>query len=235
MNQLLWEHASARTIDLSDHPALLTDSRNLGDGLAVWSAAFKAFKNGLSPAQRDTDSAVLALLEIQHFYPHILLSTAQTTKEKYCDSFNTAFKRIVSLASSYIGNTNSSQTSFTLDSGIIPSLYITAVKCRQLETRREAISLLRKTRCQEGMWEGGLIAGFIERIADLEEVRALSMNEGGIYGEICEEARFCDVVLAVTDIPTKGKLICARYCHERAGELMVWEEYFSLKEEDVLR
>jgi hypothetical protein len=80
----------------------LAELRRLGDGLAVWSAAFKSFKNGLSPAQRDNDSAALALLEIQHFYSYILLSTCQTTKEKYFDSFNPTFGRIVSLAETYI-------------------------------------------------------------------------------------------------------------------------------------
>jgi hypothetical protein len=128
----------------------LAELRRLGDGLAVWSAAFKSFKNGLSPTQRDNDSAALALLEIQHFYSYILLSTCQTTKEKYFDSFNPTFGRIVSLAETYIESTNSSQMLFALNSGVLPSLYITAVKCRQRKTRRQAISLLRKSKCQEG-------------------------------------------------------------------------------------
>ncbi|KAE9367049.1 hypothetical protein N431DRAFT_82640 [Stipitochalara longipes BDJ] len=228
ITQLLWDHASARTVDLSEHPRLLTELRRLGDGLAIWSAAFKSFKNRLSPAQRDSDSAALVLLEIQHFYPYILLSTAQTTKEKYFDSFNHNFKLIVSLASSYIDTTNSSETLFTLDSGVLPSLYITAVKCRQRETRRQAIALLRKARCQEGMWEGAFIAGFVERIADIEEGRPADADKFEDVSEIPEEARFCDVALAVTDDPTKGKLICARYCHETDGKLMVWDDYFSL-------
>ncbi len=80
------------------------------------------------------------------------------------------------------------------------------------------------------MWEGGLIAGFAERIADLEEARALDRNEFGEVGEIDEVARFCDVCLAVTPDPTMGKLICARYCHEIGGGLMVWDEWFSFKE-----
>ena len=77
------------------------------------------------------------------------------------------------------------------------------------------------------MWEGRPIAGFVERIADIEEGRAAEAGEFGDANEIPEEARFSDVALAVTDDPTKGKLICARYCHERGGELMVWDEYFS--------
>ena len=80
------------------------------------------------------------------------------------------------------------------------------------------------------MWEGGLIAGFVERIADIEEARARIRDGFGETGEIGEEARLCDVVLAVTDDPTKGKLICARYCHEISGGLTVWDEYFFLKE-----
>jgi Fungal specific transcription factor domain/Fungal Zn(2)-Cys(6) binuclear cluster domain len=234
MTQVLWEHAAARTVDLSDHPSLLVEMRRLGDGLAIWSAAFKAYQTGLPTAQRSNNSATLALLEIQQFYPYIILSTCQTTKEKYLDSFNATFSRVVSLAENYIESTNSSPTLFTLDSGVLPSLYITAVKCRQRETRRRAISLLRESKCQEGMWEGKLIAGFVERIADLEDARAYELS-GLEAGEIAEEARFCDVALAVTDDPRRGKLICARYCHETGGELMVWDEYFTLQAGDVLQ
>ncbi len=80
------------------------------------------------------------------------------------------------------------------------------------------------------MWKGGLIAGVVERIADLEEARALDRNEFGEVGEIDKVARFCDVCLAVTPDLTMGKLICARYCHEIGGGLMVWDEWFSFKE-----
>lgn len=158
--QLLWEHAATRTLDLTSHTPLLMEMRRLQDGLAVWSAAFKDFQASLDQFQREKDLAALVLLELQYFYPYFIMATCQTTKEKYCDSFNTLFDRIVTLASSYIENTTSSaQPMFTLDSGVTLALYLVSVKCRQRAIRRQAISLLRLFTCQEGMWEGGLIAG----------------------------------------------------------------------------
>jgi hypothetical protein len=143
----------------------------------------------------------------------------------------------VSLARDYLlGPTigNSAEQSahgpiFTLESGIIPSLYLAAMKCRCPEMRRQVISLLYNTSCQEGMWEASLIAQFVERIADLEESIIDHGNPIFEASDVSEKARFCDVLLVESEDPACGKLICARYCHEKEGELVVWEELFSLR------
>jgi hypothetical protein len=235
--RLCWEHATTRKVDLSDHPTLLIELRGLQNGLAVWAAAFEAFKEQIPESSRDKDFKTRTLLEIQHFYPYFLISTCQTTKERYCDSFDDLFKRIVSLASVYllgptIGKSTEQSTPrpiFTLESGVIPSLYLAAMKCRCPQTRREAISLLYNMSCQEGMWEASLIAQFVERIADLEESRVDLGNPLLEASDVSEKARFCDVLLVESEDPACGKLICARYCHEKGGELVVWEELFPLR------
>jgi hypothetical protein len=49
---------------------------------------------------------------------------------------------------------------------------LTALKCREPKIRWKAISLLKNSGYQEGMWSGSLIAGFAEQVARLEEDRA---------------------------------------------------------------
>ena len=235
--RLCWEHASTRKLDLSDHPTLLVEMRRLQNGLAVWAAAFEALKERTKESSRDEDAKTWTLLEIQHFYPYFLISSCQATKEKSCDSFDDLFMRITSLASLYLlGTTTNEPTQieatgplFTLESGVIPSLYLIAMKCRSVRTRRKAISLLYNTSCQEGMWEAGLIAQFVEHVADLEESR--TSDKGSVLQSrgVPEMARFCDVLLVESEDPARGRLICARYCHETDGELIVWEETLPLR------
>jgi hypothetical protein len=215
----------------------LIELRRLQNGFAVWTAAFEAFKEQIPGSSRDEDFKTRTLLEIQHFYTYFLISTCQTTKERYCDSFDDLFKRIVSLASVYLlgptigksAEQSAHRPIFTLESGIIPSLYLVAMKCRCPQTRRQAISLLYNTSCQEGMWEASLIAQFVERIADLEESRIDHGNAILEASDVSEKARFCDVLLVESEDPACGKLICARYCHEKDGDLVVWEELFPLR------
>lgn len=192
--RLCWEHATTRAIDLSSHPAILSELRSLQDHLAIWSSALDAFKN----THRFSENVGLSasnVLEIQHFYSYFLISNCQTTREKYCDSFGPLFKKIVNLADVYILETASAgRRVFTLESGVLLSLYLIAMKCRHPETRRRAITLLGDALFQAGMWEAQLIAHFVARIADLEEARA---SHGSLLvesGQTSEQARFCDMV-----------------------------------------
>jgi hypothetical protein len=51
--RLCWEHTTTRKVDLSDHPTLLVELRGLQNGLAVWAAAFEAFKEQIPDSSRD--------------------------------------------------------------------------------------------------------------------------------------------------------------------------------------
>lgn len=226
----LWDHASTRSIDLTDHPTLFSELGRLGDNLAVWYLAFEDLNNKLE-LQLDAWRSLI-LLELQHFYSHLLLSTCQTTKEIICDSFNQLFSKVIQLATRYLDLSsakNSAVPVFALDSGILPALYLTAYKCRCPRIRREAISLMIQAPCQEGMWDGKMIAKFMTKVVELEEGRTGKLVlESSNVGE---EARCSDIlVLFHSERVGWGRLVCARYCHESNGELVVWEEQFKLGE-----
>ena len=72
------------------------------------------------------------------------------------------FRRSVLSAESGRGN-------FTLDTGIIPPVYFTVLKCRDPTLRRRALVLLKNCKHQEGAWNGPIIASMAEKIMKLEE------------------------------------------------------------------
>ncbi|CAL5872945.1 uncharacterized protein PFLUO_LOCUS7214 [Penicillium psychrofluorescens] len=228
-------HSRTRTVNLCCHPALQEQHDDLITNLARWSSAFQA----LSLHPLHSHARPTLLLEIQHFYLHFLILTVRDTYEQHCDRFADTFKRIVSLSEKFINGvapSNYMQSSFlpgltfTLESGIIPALYIISVKCRDRDIRRAAISLLQSTTCQEGMWEGALIARFMEEVAELEEKAARDQTGKNVVtaSDIPEQARFNDVVVAASERPGYGRLVYGRFLHESTGELVVSEECFQL-------
>lgn len=222
-------YSSIRTVDLSERTYLLQQQSCLKFSLERWTSAFKVLSNSLG----HHNARPLILLEMQHFYIYFLICTLRETHEEACDLFNSTFQRMVEVGTQFVDATSSKnepQLTFTLESGIIPSLYLVAMKCRNKKIRHDAIALLERMQCQEGMWEGSLIARFAAELAKIEE------NESGtkdgrndnraIY--IPESARFSDVVIAMSETPGYGRLICARYAHESTGGLEISEKAFQL-------
>ncbi|KAJ5807799.1 hypothetical protein N7474_009068 [Penicillium riverlandense] len=209
-------YSKIRTVNLCHHPTIQEQHDSVLTNLARWSSAFKALSvHPLYSYARPT-----LLLEIQQFYLHFLISTIRDTHEQPCDRFVDTFKRIVSLSekfvdgvapSNYVQSSYLPGLTFTLESGIIPAMYITSVKCRDRAVRHAAISLLQSTTCQEGMWEGALIARFMEGVAELEEKAAKNQTgkDAVTACDIPEQARFNDVVVAASERPGCGRLVDA--------------------------
>lgn len=74
LTRLTWEYAITRNIDLSTHSSLLAELRDIQDSLAVWPAAFEAYRRQLDEPQRENESRALILLETQHFYSYFLIA-----------------------------------------------------------------------------------------------------------------------------------------------------------------
>ncbi|KAJ5681596.1 uncharacterized protein N7477_001536 [Penicillium maclennaniae] len=58
---------------------------------------------------------------------------------------------------------------FTVESGFIPPIYYTALKCRVPKIRRQAIRTLRSAPHREGVWNGLLLADVLEVVLAIEE------------------------------------------------------------------
>ena len=222
------QHVLVRSINLIDHAHLLNHLAQLQTLFAAWLVAFRNLTmNPLYGCSRAT-----MVLEMRHFCMAFLAATTRETQEVRSDQFHPQFRRIISVARRFVHNLITAQPSmtFTLVSGGIHCLYIVATKSRDPMTRREAIMLLRQMPCQEGMWDGPLMARFTEELVEWEESMAQVITSRRIHTpkDVPEAARVADAVLVGMDRPGRGRLVCARYLHETTGELHLMEREFSL-------
>ncbi|KAK5130471.1 hypothetical protein LTR08_001993 [Meristemomyces frigidus] len=240
----------SRAVNLEHHAHLLTRLQSLTNAHSAWFTALNKLLPNLNEAgQRSTRA--LAILQIRHFYSAFLLSTCRETREQRSDFFSTQYPRVLCMAEQYLTATNPSseeetavrkcplspsrpgpRPNFTLDAGVLPTLFLICLKCRDSVVRRRALCALRSTDRLEGFLQSRTLATFAECIIDLEERHAkelLSSEErgGGVVltaDQVPEAARILDAVVTTAPTnPTKMHLVCGRYAHDRGGELDVVE------------
>lgn len=202
--------------------------------LTNWSMAFDRVRTKLGPSLVQKQSNTILLLRIHNIAVSILLSACLSTREIIYDELTTEFEMMISLANRYLEDktkcvrtSSSSRPTFTLEMGIIPPLYLAAIKCRHPEIRRQAVSLLSCSPHREGMWDTN-VAKFAVQIIALEEAAA-RLEEGVTQCEnVPEHARFHDVALGLSEGGERGKLTCGRFRFETDGQWDVREESFAL-------
>ncbi|PLB47405.1 hypothetical protein P170DRAFT_240591 [Aspergillus steynii IBT 23096] len=235
------EFAGIRKLKPFRDPSLFANLKKVETDLLHWLAIFHQLNLATPIREGSPGPPSHVLLELQCHAAFLQLATCHNDREASCDQFNPTFQRIVDLCRRFIGDTarspaNSpkpSGSTFMLEPGLIPALYLTALKCRQSDIRQEAISLLYQYPCQEGMWEPALMAQFVQGVSGLEEEAVRSAMGAAAATEIgCEDvvetARFCDVVLAVTEQTGQGRLVCARYRHETTRELEITDHFITI-------
>lgn len=212
--------ASRKLLHCEGNNVLLAELRRLQNCLTLWLSAFRFF-TAFSEQEMGL-RRTLQLLEIQHFYIFFIAQTYADRTESDCDRFIPLFRHILELAESFVQSigSNGDETNtiaFTLESGIAPSLFLITLKCRDSELRCRALHLLKENSCQEGMWEGALMARFMKEVIDLEESYAIAI---GTYSgdhnfkaeDIPEHSRFSDVaVMGCDGLPGWGRVVGGVY------------------------
>jgi hypothetical protein len=143
--------------------------------------ALQAFVESKGPSLTPKEDIAIAVLQLHVLDSYVSLHVEQLpSNDRSCwDIFVPQFKEMVLLGEKILsstspgngnGNGNGGQTtSFCLDMGVIPPLHDVAKQCRDPIIRRKAVSLLRSTSRQEGIWNSLLIAKAAERIMEIEE------------------------------------------------------------------
>jgi hypothetical protein len=103
-----------------------------------------------SPNSRRT--AAMCLLRVYHQTVVILLETLFTQSQMIYDSYDRCFNDILTLAEQLIRNSQHMGRAIFFDMGVMAPLFYVILKCRNLELRRRALSLLELAPCREGMW-----------------------------------------------------------------------------------
>ena len=219
-------YAKARRLDPSLLPHFAGQRQTLLNAFEKWDSALTTLQS------RKGKNQAIVHLRIARFLPYFLLSTLQDTVEILSDRFEPEFQEVVDLAVEFVNSSpqSSERYRFVPESGILASLYLVAVKCRNSSLRRKAADLLTASTIQEGLWSGCVYGRCVKRFIELEESRARCVfGQDDDVNYVPEEARFSDLIIDTgSDGPRFGRIICARFRDDAEDELEIIEDRFAL-------
>jgi hypothetical protein len=167
------------------------------------------------------------LLRVHHKATVTMLCGCLHVEETVYDSLHAEFQEIVTLSTAL--NAESSQRmsgkSITLENGIVFPLYWTAMKCRDGQTRRQALAQLQISH-QEGVWVPELLSRVAERIIAIEESPALAPPNSGVKTDAksAEEiAEFNRIHCAVLTFDKRNRAVMATYWRRLNGPDGEWD------------
>lgn len=152
----------------------LSEKAKIGKRLNHWSVAFKAFLESTCGLLSPEEVRNTVILRTQYTTIFIMHSVTLCDSEHIFNRFLSDFRTIVTFSRTALSQgphakAMSTKPTFSLDMGVIPPLYYTALKCRDPTVRREAVSLISQNPHREGIWDGGVIVPLAEATIAIEE------------------------------------------------------------------
>ncbi|KAJ5872931.1 uncharacterized protein N7529_005284 [Penicillium soppii] len=117
--------------------------------------------------QRDLSAFLILQLWAEVISITATVETGPEPQEMIFDRYIVRFKEALEISKELLVRI-SSTPSFSVNLGVIPPLFVLAMKCRDWEIRRQIVDLLRVFRRQEGIWSTDLAALITERVIDIE-------------------------------------------------------------------
>jgi hypothetical protein len=171
-------------LSIEDPEIIETQSKIMSD-LSLWRKIYKALLIQIEANGALTEKFGSRLLNIYYELAVIMASVCPSEDEMIFDSFT---KNFLGILTGFVDLWNywASQDpdveemndlfvykienhGFTVESGFIPPVYYTALKCRIPGIRRQAIRFLRSAPHREGVWNGKLLAEVLEEVVRIEE------------------------------------------------------------------
>lgn len=141
--------------------------------LESWSHLFENMLQTRSYETHSETYPLISLLRLQQTMAWTFLSSYGPGREMDYDRFLPQFQQCVALAgdiaAAHERYSGSLKPTFTPEIGIVPVLYIIGVKCRHPMVRRQVLSILRRQRIQEAVWDSISAAKVVERVIEIEE------------------------------------------------------------------
>jgi hypothetical protein len=187
--------------------------------LKMWKSAAEYWRDttsqnaGRSLAESDPIMVELHVLYCRYYVATVTISTCLDSEESAYDRFKWEFQALVASADAAVQSQDSSSR-FSLDTGVIYPLYVTALKCRDSHTRIHAARLLENTGI-EGPWNGRMMSRIANEVIRLEDrLTKIEATRTGIHTDIIPEvARAHSVAIEVdrggqwVDIDCRTKVV----------------------------
>ncbi|KAF5686672.1 C6 zinc finger domain-containing protein [Fusarium denticulatum] len=179
-----------RDAEPSADPSLLFHTlsiqQRLQRDLCSWLQAYRTWRTRTTsshqPPLSPPEQIAPRLLLVYHTMANIMTATAlyvgdESVFDHHIPQFASIIATAEELLETYKPSTSRRATphchcsqyfTFTSDLGLIPVLYYTAIKCRDLQLRRNALSMLATKTHQEGIWEGSTAALIAAEVVRLE-------------------------------------------------------------------
>ena len=142
--------------------------------LETWLLTFNTYLTEYSVMLGSKELRAAIVLKIHHITSKIVLEATLYDYETGFDELVDDFGRIVALAETLSKTPSSTAQSglkpaYYFGWGVLPSLYYTAVRCRDPTIRRKAHALLSAAPRREGVWDSLILASIIRWQIDEEE------------------------------------------------------------------
>lgn len=171
-----------------DMKDMIVTQKDIIDDLSIWHKAFENSIPRFTNKDGRADKFGHLLLVVYYEMAVIMGETSLSNDEMIFDRFTDRFLRILT---AFVDMWNFFATldirirdlrkvmddpsgvctgnGFTVESGFIPPIYYTTLKCRDPRIRRQSIVVLRSVPHREGVWNGPLLADVAEQLMQLEE------------------------------------------------------------------
>lgn len=180
--------------------AAIKDRQKYLNELTSW---WLAFSPVLEKCRRDPDSKEFAgatILHLRWIVCHIALFSAMTPAQTVLDDKLPDFRKVIELAKGLLSHP-ARNGKFTFESGIIPQIYVVAIKCRDYAVRSEAVALLLSRTWREGVWDSSVAGNIAKAVVDIEE-------EGREDGCLPEHKRVYQTAMEVDLQQRTGSVKC---------------------------
>ncbi|KAM3068966.1 hypothetical protein ACMFMG_004143 [Clarireedia jacksonii] len=168
--------------------------------LASW---WSAFSPVLEKCRGDPDSKEFAgatMLHSRWIICHMALSFALTPAQTALDDRIADFRKVLGLAKSVLSHP-ARAGKFTFETGVMPQIYVVAIKCRDYAIRSEAVALLTSSAWREGIWDSSVAGGAAKSIVAIEE-------QGREDGYLPEHKRVVQTAMEVNLRRRTGSVKC---------------------------
>ncbi|CAG7943486.1 unnamed protein product [Penicillium salamii] len=179
-------HQALETGNTIDHSKASAAQDSIQKDLLAWRQAYDVILPSLQSTMDPRDRAGSIIVRLYHEMVTVMAAVSLSESEMDFDAYTDRFSAIIagvhelsqiwslSATESWnpgpgAGNTDPRDRGFTIESGYIPPIYYTAMKCRIPHIRRQAIQALRLTPRREGLWNGPLLADVLEEVIGIEQ------------------------------------------------------------------